>query len=154
LTAEDIDERISRAVEAEVARRMAEKEKEWEAEKKEAAAEAERSMSKSPDTSLPAGVLTPILRKHRDLDDELKMRLQELEKKLSVPRSRNGFPSLVTDYALVASKGIRKHSLRTFFLLFPRRRLDVRMSHSLVHTPRSTPVALSSSRRHLTLTFH
>ena len=84
LTAEDIDERISRAVEAEVERRMAEKEKEWEEEqkRKQAAAEAERSMSKSPDTSLPAGVLTPILKKHRDLDDELKMRLQELEKKL------------------------------------------------------------------------
>jgi hypothetical protein len=52
-----------------------------------AAAEAEesrRSRTPEKDMSLPSGVLTPILKKHRDLDDELKQRLQELEKKLYV----------------------------------------------------------------------
>ncbi|RXW20557.1 hypothetical protein EST38_g5299 [Candolleomyces aberdarensis] len=95
LTEKDIDERISRAVEAEVARRLAEKEKEWQEEQKRqqaelearaaaAAAEAEerrRSRTPEKDMSLPSGVLTPILKKHRDLDDELKQRLLELEKK-------------------------------------------------------------------------
>ncbi|KAJ2912993.1 hypothetical protein MD484_g7419, partial [Candolleomyces efflorescens] len=94
LSEKDIDERISRAVEAEVARRLAEKEKEWQEEQQKrlqadlearaAAAEAEerrRSRTPEKDMSLPSGVLTPILKKHRDLDDELKQRLQELEKK-------------------------------------------------------------------------
>lgn len=62
LTAEDIDERISRAVEAEVARRMAEKEKEWQEEQRRLVAaveEEKRRSSRTPDTSLPSGVLTP-----------------------------------------------------------------------------------------------
>lgn len=82
-------------MEAEVARRLAEKEKEWQEEQKRlqadlearaAAVEAERRRSKTPekDMSLPSGVLTPILKKHRDLDDELKQRLLELEQKLCV----------------------------------------------------------------------
>lgn len=84
-------------MEAEVARRLAEKEKEWQDEQQKrlqadlearaAAAEAEesrRSRTPEKDMSLPSGVLTPILKKHRDLDDELKQRLQELEKKLYV----------------------------------------------------------------------
>lgn len=99
LTEKDIDERISRAVEAEVARRMKEKEREWQEEQrrvmeeakeaaKEEAKEAEMRRRRESamegrdgDMSLPSGVLTPILKKHRDLDDELKMRLLELEKK-------------------------------------------------------------------------
>ncbi|KAF5314732.1 hypothetical protein D9611_007258 [Ephemerocybe angulata] len=99
LTEKDIDERISRAVEAEVARRMKEKEREWQEEQrrvveeakeaaKEEAKEAEMrrrresaTEGRDGDMSLPSGVLTPILKKHRDLDDELKMRLLELEKK-------------------------------------------------------------------------
>jgi len=32
--------------------------------------------------SLPSGVLTPLLKKHKDLDDELRARLHELERKL------------------------------------------------------------------------
>lgn len=103
LTAQEIDERISRAVEAEVERRMKEKTRDWEAEQKRqleiarreataaalaAAAEVEADRSRGTpdrdprDMSLPSGVLTPILKKHRDLDDELKSRLAELEKKL------------------------------------------------------------------------
>ncbi|KAJ3496514.1 hypothetical protein NMY22_g19800 [Coprinellus aureogranulatus] len=46
LTAEDIDERISRAVEAEVARRMAEKEKEWQEEQRRLARELEEEREK------------------------------------------------------------------------------------------------------------
>jgi kinesin family protein 22 len=32
--------------------------------------------------TLPSGILTPLLKKHRDLDHELKHRLHELEAKL------------------------------------------------------------------------
>ncbi|KAG2008077.1 kinesin, variant 2 [Coprinopsis cinerea AmutBmut pab1-1] len=126
LTAEEIEAKISKAVsaavEAEVARRLAEKEKEWQEEQKRletviqekseeaaaaaAAAAAEmnrmnemnrrqseehrrysRSRSRTPerkdgrDVTLPSGVLTPLLKKHRDLDQELKERLLELERK-------------------------------------------------------------------------
>jgi kinesin family protein 22 len=31
--------------------------------------------------SLPSGLLTPLLKRHQDLDNELRQRLQELEKK-------------------------------------------------------------------------
>jgi hypothetical protein len=34
--------------------------------------------------TLPSGVLTPLLKRHKDLDDELKNRLHELERKLYV----------------------------------------------------------------------
>ncbi|KAG6810212.1 hypothetical protein H0H92_012858 [Tricholoma furcatifolium] len=95
LTEKEIDERISRAVEAEVTRRLAERERQRELEEQERRAreqelEAQQRMT-SPDSalsrspskkgSLPAGVLTPLLKRHRDLDDELKARLQELERK-------------------------------------------------------------------------
>ncbi|KDR80423.1 hypothetical protein GALMADRAFT_242858, partial [Galerina marginata CBS 339.88] len=94
MSEKEIDERISKAVEAaveaEVTRRLAERERqraEEEQREKEAAHDMEgrvtRSRSKSPtkETSLPSGVLTPLLKRHKDLDDELKNRLQELEKK-------------------------------------------------------------------------
>lgn len=34
--------------------------------------------------TLPSGLLTPLLKRHKDLDDELKNRLHELERKLYV----------------------------------------------------------------------
>ena len=103
---------ISRAVEAEVTRRLEERERELEREKEELAvqkqlfaeAEASRSiptpmlsvpqyydLSSASATSLvnqsqhpaqlPSGVLTPLLKRHQDLDNELKRRLDELEQK-------------------------------------------------------------------------
>ncbi|KAK2464524.1 hypothetical protein APHAL10511_003503 [Amanita phalloides] len=94
LTEKEIDERISKIVEMEVNRRLEERlnEKEREEEerrKKEEKQRAEASgslLSISPskrdqDRSLPSGVLTPLLKKHKDLDDELMHRLQELERK-------------------------------------------------------------------------
>lgn len=77
------------AVEAEVTRRLAERERqraEEEVREKAARVTADhvaRSRSKSPtkENSLPSGVLTPLLKRHKDLDDELKNRLHELEKK-------------------------------------------------------------------------
>lgn len=83
---------ISKAVEAEVARRLAERERER-AEQVKVEEENEvvhmidskttQSGSKSPERehSIPSGVLTPLLKRHRELDDELKTRLQELEQK-------------------------------------------------------------------------
>ncbi|EGO03669.1 hypothetical protein SERLA73DRAFT_83760 [Serpula lacrymans var. lacrymans S7.3] len=89
LTDKDIDERIAKAVEMEVARRLEEREKERVKDeeerraKEQAAAEQEKSASfdQRGDQKLPPGILTPLLRKHRDLDDELKTRLEELEEK-------------------------------------------------------------------------
>jgi kinesin family protein 22 len=82
---------ISKAVEAEVARRLAERERERvervKAEESEVAhmidSKTTQSRSKSPEgeQSIPSGVLTPLLKRHRELDDELKSRLQELEQK-------------------------------------------------------------------------
>ncbi|KAJ8075841.1 hypothetical protein PM082_021473 [Marasmius tenuissimus] len=106
LTEEEINERISKAVEVEVARRLEEREREREREVKEkekeerASVEASsgsgsgtpsrrrsrtRSKSRSPRKEeakpLPPGVLTPLLKRHKDMDNELQARLQELEKK-------------------------------------------------------------------------
>jgi kinesin family protein 22 len=80
---------ISKAVEAEVARRLAEREREREAERVKEEIEVAHTIdpiqsgSKSPEReqSIPSGVLTPLLKRHRELDDELKNRLQELEQK-------------------------------------------------------------------------
>jgi kinesin family member 22 len=82
---------ISKAVEAEVARRLAERERERaervKAEESEVAhtidSKTTQSGSKSPEReqSIPSGILTPLLKRHRELDDELKNRLQELEQK-------------------------------------------------------------------------
>jgi len=89
MTEQDIDERISKAVEAEVARRLAERESERaEREKAEESEVAQmvdsrptQSKSKSPEERSIPGVLTPLLKRHRELDEELKSRLQELEQK-------------------------------------------------------------------------
>jgi kinesin family member 22 len=81
-------------VEVEVARRLEEREKERVREEEERHAKqqqereqqqaeaAEREASEASKQTLPSGVLTPLLKRHRDLDDELKARLQELEAKL------------------------------------------------------------------------
>jgi len=88
-----IGAQISKAVEAEVARRLAERERER-AEREQAEqtrpseeqttdSKTTQSRSKSPERehSIPSGVLAPLLKRHRELDDELKSRLQELEQK-------------------------------------------------------------------------
>ena len=84
---------ISKAVEAEVARRLAERERERAEREKAEESEVAHTIaidskttqcgSKSPERehSIPSGVLTPLLKRHRELDDELKSRLQELEQK-------------------------------------------------------------------------
>ncbi|KAI9569943.1 P-loop containing nucleoside triphosphate hydrolase protein [Boletus coccyginus] len=91
LTDKDIDERIARAVEAEVARRLKEREdreREEQArlqQEKENLALGEKQDDErrqaQADSKLPAGVLTPLLTRHRDLDDQLRARLAELEEK-------------------------------------------------------------------------
>ncbi|KAK0203900.1 kinesin-like protein [Desarmillaria ectypa] len=86
LTDKEIDEKISKAVEAEVARRLEEQEKGRLEKEKETRMSPGfgRHESRSPkkeSAPLPSGVLTPLLKRHRDLDDELKARIQELEKK-------------------------------------------------------------------------
>ena len=106
-------------MEIEVARRLEERLKEKEREeaerrkKEDQRAEASSSsLSRSPSKkneghSLPPGVLTPLLKKHRDLDDELKLRLQELERKLYV----HTIPLPGNDHNLLsASAEIRKYS--------------------------------------------
>ncbi|OAX36355.1 kinesin-domain-containing protein [Rhizopogon vinicolor AM-OR11-026] len=87
LTDKEIDERIARAVEAEVARRLKEREEIALQEKENIALqdklqeEREKEKLKEEDQRLPTGVLTPLMAKHRDLDDELRARLTELEEK-------------------------------------------------------------------------
>lgn len=89
-----ISKAVEAAVEAEVARRLAERERETaERVKAEEMRPSElaqvtdsrmtQSRSKSPEKahSIPSGVLTPLLKRHKELDDELKSRLQELEQK-------------------------------------------------------------------------
>ncbi|KAF7360127.1 Kinesin-like protein [Mycena venus] len=88
LSEAEIDARIARAVEAEVARRLEEKEREREREReKEASSSRQRTKSpnskrspKSKGRELPPG-LSPLLKRHKDLDDELQARLAELERK-------------------------------------------------------------------------
>ncbi|KAJ7665901.1 kinesin-like protein [Mycena polygramma] len=95
LSEAEIDARIARAVEAEVERRLEERERERERElelerekEKEKKAGLSRHRTKSPHKEspmakgreLPPG-LTPLLKRHKDLDDELQARLAELERK-------------------------------------------------------------------------
>ncbi|KAF8634231.1 hypothetical protein AX15_000994 [Amanita polypyramis BW_CC] len=92
LTEKEIDERISKIVEIEVTRRLEERLKEKEREEAERRKEEQRveastsSLSRSPskrdDGTLPLEDLAPLLKQHKDLDDELRLRLQELERKL------------------------------------------------------------------------
>lgn len=89
--------KIARAVEAEVTRRLEERERERaledEARREEARQQAEEESSRAaqkrrerppPHGSIPSGTLSPLLRRHEDLDGELKKRLEELEQKLWV----------------------------------------------------------------------
>ncbi|KAI0281792.1 P-loop containing nucleoside triphosphate hydrolase protein [Russula aff. rugulosa BPL654] len=91
LTDQDIDDKISKAVEAEVERRLKEKLEEMD---RQRAADEERARQEAeiadttrdqtfeiPQPSLPSGLLTPLLKRHQDLDNELRQRLHELEKK-------------------------------------------------------------------------
>ncbi|KAK0489541.1 kinesin-like protein [Armillaria luteobubalina] len=76
--------KISKAVEAEVARILEEREKERLEKETRMSPGSGRHKSRSPKKEsppLPSGVLTPLLKRHKDLDDELKARLQELERK-------------------------------------------------------------------------
>jgi kinesin family protein 22 len=81
---------VEAAVEAEVTRRLAERlrgeEEKRERENDTLVGPTTNSRSKSPskgkEAPLPSGVLTPLLKRHKDLDDELKNRLRELEQKL------------------------------------------------------------------------
>jgi kinesin family protein 22 len=78
----------------EVTRRLEEREREREKEKEDelrhskehhrTASGSSRHKSRSPkkEQTLPSGILTPLLKRHKDLDDELKTRLQDLEKRL------------------------------------------------------------------------
>ncbi|KAI0254619.1 P-loop containing nucleoside triphosphate hydrolase protein [Lactifluus subvellereus] len=92
LTDREIDEKISKAVEAEVERRL--KQKLEEIDRQRAADEEERSRKEAETTNttidqtfevsqrgLPSGLLTPLLKRHQDLDNELRQRLQDLERK-------------------------------------------------------------------------
>ncbi|KAF9260345.1 kinesin-domain-containing protein [Marasmius fiardii PR-910] len=116
LTEQEINERISKAVEAQVAKILEERERASTVRVKEEAEEAQRSgisrgessapsgsgsgtpsrrrstrsrsKSGSPKKedvsqppSIPPGILTPLLKRHKDMDQELQTRLQELERK-------------------------------------------------------------------------
>ncbi|KAH9886009.1 P-loop containing nucleoside triphosphate hydrolase protein [Cubamyces lactineus] len=85
LTEEEINARIAKAVELEVARRLEEREKQR---REEEAAEAARRQSMSMQEeqtsslqSLPPDLLTPLLKQRQSHDEELKQRLEELESK-------------------------------------------------------------------------
>jgi kinesin family protein 22 len=78
-------------VEAEVERRLKEKLEEMD---RQRAADEERARQEAeitdttrdqtfeiPQPSLPSGLLTPLLKRHQDLDNELRQRLHELERK-------------------------------------------------------------------------
>ncbi|KAG6857066.1 hypothetical protein H0H87_010031 [Tephrocybe sp. NHM501043] len=107
--------KISRAVEAEVTRRLAERERQREQEEQERRAREQQELENEQTTvtmtsmklrspkkeqSLPSGVLTPLLKRHKDLDDELKSRLQELERKFE----RGNRESQLADVLSPASK--------------------------------------------------
>ncbi|KAJ7796971.1 hypothetical protein B0H14DRAFT_3494248 [Mycena olivaceomarginata] len=92
---QDEEPNTARAVEAEVTRRLQERESELEAEREgegEEEGEGEggqlsgqptKSPKRTRERELPPG-LTPLLKRHKDLDDELQSRLAELERKVSV----------------------------------------------------------------------
>lgn len=86
-----------KVVEAEVAKRLAvERQKDEEERKTKEAKEREEAEMRELDRQkqegilqksamqLPSGLLTPLLKRHKDLDDELRARLHDLEKKLWV----------------------------------------------------------------------
>jgi kinesin family protein 22 len=122
-------------VEAEVARRLEERERERELERekerqlereKEKEAGSSRHRTKSPrkdladlvgrspktkGSELPPG-LTPLLKRHKDLDDELQARLAELERKLFVFEPTSGH-ALGADALFAAKEGTGTLGSRT-----------------------------------------
>ena len=100
-----------RVVEIEVAKRLAaEREKEEAgriAKEKEQIIEAHHDPAET-SGSLPSGVLTPLLKKHKDLDDELRARLHELERKLWVLEI---FVSLLIDNLIGREQSHKETSL-------------------------------------------
>lgn len=80
---------IARAVEAEVARRLKEREEQerveqarLQQEKENLALQEKQAVENvKAEPKLPSGVLSPLLKRHRDLDEELRARLAELEQK-------------------------------------------------------------------------
>lgn len=80
-------------MEAEVARRLEEREQERLREEQqhararaEADTRARETLLQLEPKSIPSGVLTPLLKQHQDLDDELRRRLKSLGRKLWVFR--------------------------------------------------------------------
>jgi kinesin family member 22 len=74
-------------VELEVTRRLEERERERVKEEQNIKLEKTENtgpLKIEPQETLPSGVLTPLLKRHRDLDDELKTRLHALESQLYV----------------------------------------------------------------------
>jgi kinesin family protein 22 len=75
-----------KVVEAEVAKRLAVERRKDEEERKvkerEEAELREQQQQEESVNKLPSGLLTPLLKRHRDLDEELRQRLQDLERKL------------------------------------------------------------------------
>ena len=136
-------------MEVEVTRRLREREREEEERRKkeeEQRAEASNSsLSRSPskrgrDHSLPSGVLTPLLQKHKDLDEELRSRLQELERKLCVPCVQSP-----TDVNLLSASVVTRSSNWSMFSpLNQGRRPDELMLPWPERIPRSTPSLLST----------
>ncbi|KAJ7099966.1 kinesin-like protein [Mycena belliarum] len=96
LSEAEIDARISRAVEVEVARRLAERERELAA--LEAGSSSGKSRSPKKDAKVPG--LSPLLKRHKDLDNELQARLQELERKFE----RGNKESVLADVLSPVSK--------------------------------------------------
>ncbi|KAI0761109.1 P-loop containing nucleoside triphosphate hydrolase protein [Irpex lacteus] len=87
LTDKEIDERIARAVEAEVARRLEERERERAREDEERRKEDARRLAaeKAREEAagrLPSGAVSPNTQAQPEMDSELKKRLEELEQKL------------------------------------------------------------------------
>jgi hypothetical protein len=163
-----------KVVEAEVAKRLA-AEREKDEEERRAREEAERNAKEheaqqaqqpssptkkgsSSSSALPSGVLTPLLKKHKDLDDELRARLQELERRLYVflfvfkptpPCQPNRLVLLMHSFTnslillcllwIAGSKDKRRRRLRlrVYFRPFPRRKLVERTSRSPEPIPKS-----------------
>jgi kinesin family member 22 len=76
-------------VEAEVARRLEEREQERQREEEQRARAQAEADARAKETSLqlgpenvPSGVLAPLLKQHEDLDNELRRRLKSLGRKL------------------------------------------------------------------------